>query len=69
MDYRWRYADAAGNEVPGPPERFADQAEAEAWLGDNWQDLFDDGIQQVTLLEHEDELYGPMSLLPAEGSE
>lgn len=68
MDYRWRYADANGDEVTGPVEKFTDQTEAEDWLSANWQDLFDAGVQQVTLLEDEEELYGPMSLLPADDS-
>lgn len=68
MDYRWRYADANGDEVEGPDEKFTDQGEAEDWLSANWQDLFGAGVQQVTLLEDEEELYGPMSLLPAEDS-
>lgn len=68
MDYRWRYADASGEEVTGPVERFTDQTEAEDWLTANWQTLFDAGVQQVTLLEDEEELYGPMSLLPADES-
>jgi hypothetical protein len=66
VDYRWRYADASGDEVSGPVEKFADQTEAEDWLSANWQDLSDAGVQQVTLLEDEEELYGPMSLLPAD---
>lgn len=68
MDYRWRYADANGDELTGPAEKFGDQGEAEDWLSANWQDLVDAGVQQVTLLEDEEELYGPMSLLPAEDS-
>ncbi|HEY4017701.1 MAG TPA: hypothetical protein VGM75_03375 [Pseudonocardiaceae bacterium] len=68
MDYRWRYADAKGDELTGPVEKFTGQVEAEDWLSANWQDLFDAGVQQVTLLEDEEELYGPMSLLPADES-
>jgi hypothetical protein len=66
MDYRWRYTDADGREAAGPAETFADQADAEDWLGQQWQDLLAAGVQQVTLLEGVDEIYGPMSLLPAE---
>ena len=68
MDYRWRYADANGDELPGPAEKFTAQTEAEDWLSANWEDLSDAGVQQVTLLEDEEELYGPMSLLPADES-
>ena len=68
MDYRWRCEDAQGNETSGPEEKFTEQTEAEDWLSANWQQLFDAGVRQVTLLEDEEELYGPMSLLPAEES-
>ncbi|HEY8373405.1 MAG TPA: hypothetical protein VIL00_11730 [Pseudonocardiaceae bacterium] len=66
MVYRWRYEDAEGREVPGPDTEFPDQAEAEDWLARNYQDLLDGGIEQVVLLENRTELYGPMSLHPAE---
>jgi hypothetical protein len=65
MDFRWRYLDLAGHDVSGPDERFADQSEAEEWLSSGWQDLFDAGVHQVTLLHGEAEVYGPMSLHPA----
>jgi hypothetical protein len=65
VDYRWRYQDEDGHEVPGPEVRFGDQAEAETWFGEQWEDLFDQGVHQVTLLHGEAEVYGPMSLHPA----
>ena len=65
MDYRWRYQDESGHEVPGPDVRFDDQDEAEAWFGEQWADLLDQGVHQVTLLHGEAEVYGPMSLHPA----
>lgn len=65
MDYRWRYQDDDGHEVPGPDVRFADQEQAEAWFGERWPDLFEQGVHQVTLLHGEAEVYGPMSLRPA----
>ncbi|MCP2260079.1 hypothetical protein LX15_003790 [Streptoalloteichus tenebrarius] len=64
MVYRWRYQDSAGGEVIGPDERFDDQASAELWLEDNWPDLLDGGVEQVTLLHNDAEVYGPMSLNP-----
>ena len=69
MDYRWRYTDAEGREMAGPADTFADQAEAEDWFSQQWQDLLAAGVQQVTLLDGEDEVYGPMSLLSAEETE
>lgn len=62
MDYRWRYEDSAGNELPGPAETFTDQQEAELWLADSWVELLDAGIEQVTLVSGEEAVYGPMGL-------
>ncbi|MGH3760505.1 hypothetical protein [Actinophytocola sp.] len=59
MEYWWRYGSG--------PERsagFADRAEAEEWVGSAWSDLREQGVDEVTLLADEDELYGPMSLHP-----
>lgn len=62
MMYRWRYADAQGRDIPGPMDDFTDQAEAEDWLSGAWRQLLDSGVEQVTLLHGEAEVYGPMSL-------
>jgi hypothetical protein len=67
VDFRWRYQDAAGHELAGPDARFADQDEAESWFGEQWTALLAQGVHQVTLLRGEAEVYGPMSLHPAEG--
>lgn len=66
VDYRWRYQDADGRDVPGPDVRFPDQPAAETWFGEEWADLLDQGVHQVTLLYGEAEVYGPMSLHPAD---
>lgn len=65
MDFRWRYQDAQGREVSGPEVVFADQREAEEWFSGCWQELLDSGVEQVTLVSAEVEVYGPMSLRPA----
>lgn len=68
MDYRWRCSDSEGHDVAGAPgaeARFADQAEAEEWLAASWPDLRAAGVESVTLLDGEVEVYGPMSLNPA----
>lgn len=57
MEYRWSH--------DGSPT-FADQDEAEAWLGDAWRDLVDQGVDEVTLLRGDEVVYGPMSLHPPE---
>lgn len=64
MPYRWRYQDAAGAEVVGPEEQFADDQDAEMWLEQNWPDLLDGGIDQVTHMNDDTEVYGPMGLRP-----
>lgn len=66
MEYRWRYQDEQGREVDGPPVAFADQTAAEDWFGSAWAGLRESGVAQVTLLRNESEVYGPMSLAPAE---
>ncbi len=62
----WRLEDAAGVEVSVSDEyagqRFTNQADAESWVGEIWSDLAGEGVDQVTLLEHERVVYGPMSL-------
>ncbi|HET9138714.1 hypothetical protein [Actinophytocola sp.] len=64
MDFRWRYADGTGADVPGPEVAFADRSAAEDWLSANWPDLLDGGIGEVTLLHAGEVVYGPMSLHP-----
>ena len=62
----WRLEDKTGTEVSVPEEyagqRFTSQADAESWVGETWSDLAAEGVDQVTLLEHERTVYGPMSL-------
>ena len=65
--WRWRLLDAAGAElgpeaVGAPSPRFTSQSDAESWVGETWRELVDDGVDAVTLLEGDREVYGPMSL-------
>jgi len=63
--WTWRCEDASGNPVEDdvvPTTGFPGQGEAEAWLSESWADLADAGITQVTLLEGDRVVYGPMSL-------
>ena len=62
----WRLEDAAGAEVDVSSEyvdqRFASQADAESWVGEIWAELAAEGVDGVTLFEHDRQVYGPMSL-------
>ena len=64
--WSWRLESAAGAEVAVEGEladqRFASQADAESWVGEYWAELAEEGVDAVTLLEHDREVYGPMSL-------
>lgn len=67
MTWSWRLESADGAPVDGVvTERFPSQADAESWIGEAWQDLLSRGVDQVVLLEGDREVYGPMSLHPAE---
>lgn len=63
--WRWRLEDSSGAEVTatgvGSPD-FPSQSDAESWVGEAWRDLLDAGVDAVTLLEGDREVYGPMSL-------
>lgn len=70
MSWTWRYEDASGATVApeGAPSGgdFPSQGDAESWIGETWRELLDAGVAQVTLLEGDRVVYGPMSLAPAE---
>jgi hypothetical protein len=62
VTFQWRYLGAAGTPVDGPAEEFDDQGEAEDWFGATWEELREQGVDAVTLLDGDTEVYGPMSL-------
>lgn len=67
MAWSWRCEDADGNPVEPEgfsAENFATQGDAETWLGENWRELLDAGVDQVILLDGGTVEYGPMSLHP-----
>jgi hypothetical protein len=68
MPWSWRLEKADGSTAEGgvPEETFTTQADAETWLGENWRGLADGGVDQVTLLDEDIEVY-EMSLHPPEG--
>lgn len=66
MPWNWRYETAGGPAATDglPEETFTTQSDAESWLGENWRVLLDQGVDQVTLVEDDHPVYGPMSLHP-----
>ena len=67
MAYRWHYEDASGVAIDGPDGpggTFDDRDEAETWLGEHWAVLLDAGVDQVTLVDGQERVLGPMSLHP-----
>lgn len=64
MELHWLYSDKAGVACEGPEVAFADRESAEQWLSDHFAELVEDGIDEVTLMEGAEPVYGPMSLHP-----
>ena len=71
MAYVWDAEFASGAEPrqddlsgAGIGRKFADQGSAEAWLTENYLQLTDLGVDQVSLYEEDRLVYGPMSLQP-----
>lgn len=63
MSWIWRMESVDGaalSEPASPPH--ASQSDAESWLGEHWRELADAGVVQVTLLDEQTQVYGPMSL-------
>lgn len=66
MAWVWRLQDAAGTELTGPASpQHASQSDAESWLGEQWRELAEHGVAQVSLLDDGTLVYGPMSLSEA----
>lgn len=68
MAWTWRYYEAGAEVARGrdlPSESFTSRGDAESWLGENWQELTEGGVDRVALLDGEKEVYA-MSLEPAE---
>lgn len=67
--FTWKYCDQSGEPIPDlglTGAAFPTQADAEAWLSEEWHTLADAGVKSVTLLNGDQEVYGPMGLSPAE---
>jgi hypothetical protein len=68
MSWTWSYLDTQGAPVSSPEAAsvaFPTQSDAESWIGESWRELLETGVEQVSLLEDERVVYGPMSLRPA----
>jgi hypothetical protein len=63
MSWTWRLEAADGTvlDAPAVPPS-SNQSDAESWLGEQWRSLAADGVAQVTLLDGDSVVYGPMSL-------
>lgn len=69
MTWMWIYQDAKGEPVQNLDthvnlDGFPTQADAENYIGQEWKQLLDLGVDGVTLYEDERLVYGPMSLHP-----
>lgn len=66
--WNWRYETADGTTVnppTAPDSGFDSQVEAEAWIGEFFEDLRTaHGVDRVTLLHQGVTVYGPMGLHP-----
>lgn len=68
-NFTWTYGRTDGTEVSDlglASTAFPSQADAEAWLSQEWATLADAGVASVTLLRDGEVVYGPMSLSPAD---
>lgn len=72
MSWNWRYESADGtvldaDQLTAAPasEIFPSQSDAESWLGEVWPELLHAGVEQVTLLDGDRRVYGPMGLRPS----
>jgi len=64
MAWTWQLRNSDGAEVvlDGTAPSFPTQSDAESWLGEEWPELLENGVDDVWLLEDGREVYGPMSL-------
>ena len=72
--WHWRFLDFSGADVTVPSEvlptgaaAFPSQSDAESWVGEQWRELLEAGVESVVLLDGDRTVYGPMSLRPAGG--
>lgn len=64
MAWSWSIQTSEGTPVDLEFEvpEFSSQSDAESWLGEVWRELAEAGAGEVTLLDDDHVIYGPMSL-------
>lgn len=65
--WTWRCAGRDGAPfatAPATATHFPTQADAEAWVGETWEELAQAGVATVSLHRDGELVYGPMSLDP-----
>jgi hypothetical protein len=68
-EWTWTYLDADGTAITGEAlvaTGFPSQSDAESWLGEQWRELAEAGVDAVTLGHEGTVVYGPMSLRAAQ---
>lgn len=68
-EWTWTYLDADGTQMAGEAlvtTGFPSQGDAESWLGEQWRELAEAGVDAVTLGHEGTVAYGPMSLRAAQ---
>jgi hypothetical protein len=50
VSFRWEYLDARG-QTAGRSEPFEERRDAEAWMGEAWEELIERGVQEVALTD------------------
>ena len=63
MSWTWAFESSTGD-VVGRSDVFESRGDAESWVGEEFGDLLEQGVDQVRLFDGETEVYGPMSLHP-----
>ena len=65
MSWSWSLENVDG-ELVGQSESFDSRSDAESWVGESFGELVERGVDQVRLFDGDTEVYGPMSLHPAD---
>ncbi len=68
-EWAWTFFDVDAKVMTGEAlvtTGFPSQGDAESWLGEQWRELADAGVDAVTLQHEGSVVYGPMSLRAAE---